>query len=73
MGRFSDRFRLDDPVYRLETNADGLTLVRRAGQSDAFNTLARQLINGAGSEFVVLPISDGQTGYERVVLLSLTD
>lgn len=73
MGRLLDRLKRDDPAYRLETNSDGLTLVRRDGQADEFNKLARQLINDGGSEFVVLPITDGGTGYERVVLLPLAD
>lgn len=73
MGRFLDRLKRDDPAYRLEATDDGLTLVRREGQADEFNELARQLINEGGSEFVVLPITDGGTGYERVVLLPLTE
>lgn len=62
MGRLLDNLERDHPAYRLEASDDGVVLIRRDGQSETFNKLARQLINTAGDEFVALPTTDGQTG-----------
>jgi hypothetical protein len=71
MGRFLDRLSRDDPAYELMASDDGYTLIGRAGHEDEFNELARDLIDNAGNEFVVLPSSDGQVGYERVFIIPI--
>ncbi|WP_404418544.1 hypothetical protein [Brevundimonas vesicularis] len=71
MGRFLDKLSRDDPAYELSASDDGYTLISRAGHEDEFNELARDLIDNAGSEFVVLPSSDGQVGYERVFIIPI--
>jgi hypothetical protein len=69
MGRLLDRLKRDHPAYRLETNEDGLTLIRRDGREEEFNRLARQLINEPDHEVLVLPSTDGTSGYDRLLLV----
>jgi hypothetical protein len=71
MGRFLDKLSRDDPAYDLSASDDGYTLVGRVGHEDEFNELARDLIDNAGDEFVVLPTPDGQMGYERVFIIPI--
>lgn len=73
MGRLLDRLKRDHPAYRLETNEDGLTLIRRDGRHEAFNSLARQFINEPDAEVLVLPSPDGTSGYDRLLLVPFDD
>ena len=69
MGRFLDRLRQGSTVHRVETAGEGFAIVRVEGQEAGFDDLAREAINDAGGDFLALPITDGHTGYERVVIL----
>lgn len=71
MGRLIDKFRCDDPAFRIEPDGDGVVLIRQDGQAELFDALARDLINSSGSEFLVFPTTDGHRGYERVFVLPL--
>lgn len=71
MGRLLDRLRRDDPTYLLEVSDDGFALTPRDGQEQPFNVMARDLINDAGTDFVVFPSTDGHNGYDRVFLIPL--
>jgi hypothetical protein len=71
MGRFLDKLSRDDPAYELSASDDGYTLIGRFGHEDEFNEFARDLIDNAGDEFVVLPSTDGQTGYERLFIIPI--
>jgi hypothetical protein len=46
-----------------------LILVAREHHREAFSDLVRDLINRDTEEFVVLPVTDGGTGYDRAVIL----
>lgn len=70
MGQFLDRLRQDNPAYSLEASDSGYLLIRREGQDDSFNEIARELLDEAGAEFVVFPTPDHE-GYERVFLVPL--
>ena len=56
----------------MEETSTGYILVAVPEAAEEFNVLVRDLLDRAGEEFVVLPTTDGKTGYERVVLLRLS-
>lgn len=45
------------------------TLIRRGEHHELFNDLARRVINAAQSDFVVFPTTDGNGGYDRLVIV----
>lgn len=71
MGRLLDKLKAGAPKYVVEEADVGVVLIRRFEHDGEFTQLVRELINGNPEEFVVLPVSDGQAGYERVVLVPL--
>ncbi|CAN5369639.1 hypothetical protein BH09PSE1_BH09PSE1_23160 [soil metagenome] len=71
MGKLLDRLRENSSAYVMEETSAGYILVGVPEAAEEFNVLVRDLLDRAGEEFVVLPTTDGKTGYERVVLVPL--
>ncbi len=72
MGRLLDRLTAGSAAYNVEPSGDGgYVLVRDDGHAEEFSKLVRNLIDLPTDEFVILPISDGHTGYERAVILPM--
>ena len=57
------------PSYTVEPAEPGFQIVRREGQDEAFNEVARRVIEKAGPSFVAFPRSDGQGGYDCVHII----
>lgn len=71
MGKMLERLKAGSPVYSVEETDGGYVLIASGADGAAFSSLVRDLVNAVDDEFVALPISDGHTGYERVVLLTI--
>ncbi|CAN5307297.1 hypothetical protein BH10PSE1_BH10PSE1_13660 [soil metagenome] len=69
MGKLLDTLRTASETYAVETAGDGFVLVAAEAHRDEFNALVRELLNREAVEFVVLPVTDGGTGYERAIIL----
>ncbi|QCQ99135.1 MULTISPECIES: hypothetical protein [unclassified Brevundimonas] len=67
-----ERLKAGSTAYNVEPTGDGgFILVRDIEHAEEFTNLVRALINRPTDEFVILPTSDGHTGYERAVILPL--
>lgn len=66
-----DSLRRDTDLYSVQDANEGFVITRRPGVDGAFDALARRLIDDAGDRFVIFPRSDGQTGYESVLVIPL--
>ncbi len=66
-----DRLKVGSPAYVMSETEEGYLLIGAPDAKEQFSDLVRDLVNRGGDEFVVLPTSDGKTGYERVILLPL--
>ncbi|WP_433949998.1 hypothetical protein [Brevundimonas bullata] len=67
-----ERLKAGSTAYNVEPTGDGgYILVRHEEHAEEFTQLVRDLINQPTDEFVILPTSDGETGYERAVILPL--
>lgn len=71
MDELLEQLRADASPCVVEQAQVGYILTRVPEAADAFNALVRDLLNRAGEEFVVLPTTDGSSGYDRAVLLPL--
>ena len=72
MGCLLERLKAGSTAYNVEPTGDGgFILVRDIEHAEEFTNLVRDLINRPTDEFVILPTSDGHTGYERAVILPL--
>jgi len=71
MGRLLERVTAGSPAYAVERTADGYILVGEAAYREEFSELVRDLLNHQSDELVVLPISDGQAGYESAIILPM--
>lgn len=69
MGRLTDNVRTDHPAYQLERVHYGFILIRRPGNEDEFNRLARSLIDAPRNDQAVFPTSDDR-GYERLFVVT---
>lgn len=72
MRKLLDRLKANASAFVMEETSTGYILVAVPEAAEEFNVLVRDLLDRAGEEFVVLPTTDGKTGYERVVLLRLS-
>jgi hypothetical protein len=67
------RLHRPDPLYRIETDAAGFSLLRaEAADRRQFDRLVRATLDRAGTDYVALPRSDGHSGYDGVYILPLT-
>lgn len=71
MGGLLDQLRAGAPSYTVEETSAGLTLICQISHELEFSQLVRDLLNRNGSEFVVLPVTDGHQGYERAILVPM--
>jgi len=71
MGRLLDSLTDHHPAFSKVDRADGIYLVRRDGQSDTFNAIARDLQDHSGDDYVVFLTSDGTGGYEQALVVPL--
>jgi hypothetical protein len=72
MGRLLDTLKNDQAAFRVEQADGGYLMIRHDDRTEEFNEIARKLINDAGQEMVVFPMTDGAQGYERLFVISLT-
>ena len=71
MGTLLDRLDARPDCFELEQTGFGVILIRRIDHEDDFTGLVRHLLDTEINEYVVLPVTDGYQGYERVILLSI--
>ena len=71
MGKLLDKLKAGDPAYTLEVTGDGYVLVGDTDHRNEFDGLVRELLNRPTDEFVILPVTDGHTGYDRAIILPL--
>jgi hypothetical protein len=69
MGKLLDRLKVASETYAVETAGDGFVLVAEQSHRVEFNALVRDLLSRQTDEFVILPVTDGGTGYARVVIV----
>ena len=69
MGRVLDRLKAGSPVFAVEVAGDGYVLVADPQHSAEFSRLVNDLLNHETDEFVILPVTDGGTGYDRAIIL----
>ncbi len=69
MARMLDRLKVGSPVFAVERAGEGYVIVAEPHHHEEFTQLVRDLLNQAPDEFVVLPVTDGSTGYERAIIL----
>lgn len=74
MGPFLKTLRRGGADFAVEPTEAGFAIVRRSsGDPEAFNALAREAVNRSGVDFVALPRSDGQAGYDQVIILPIDE
>ncbi len=71
MAFFLKSLRERSAIYEIEETSVGFTLIRRGEHHELFNDLARRVINAAQSDFVVFPTTDGDGGYDRLVIVPM--
>ncbi len=69
MGKVLDRLKAGSPIFDVERAGDGYVLVADPRHSAEFSQLVRDLLNHETDEFVILPVTDGSTGYARAIIL----
>ena len=57
------------PIFDVEKTADGFVIIPKEGQEAAFTQMIDDLAFSPADGFAVFPMSDGETGYERAVIL----
>ncbi len=71
MAFFLKSLRERSAIYEIEETSVGFTLIRRGEHHELFNDLASRVINAPQSDFVVFPTTDGNDGYDRLVIVPL--
>ena len=72
MGKFLNTLATSGDFHQVEISEYGFIMMRRPDAlPDGFNRLARAAIEGAGDDYVALPISDGGVGYAQVIIMPL--
>lgn len=69
MGKLLETLKAASATYAVQTAGGGFVLVAGVAHRAEFNALVRDLLNRQTDEFVVLPVTDGGTGYDRAVIL----
>lgn len=69
VGRFLESLGENHPAFSMTEGHDGLTLVRRDGQTAEFDEIARDLLTRSGDDYMVFLSSDGLGGYERALVV----
>lgn len=61
------------PAYGVLDAKDGVVLFRRSGHEAEFNALAAEAVEAAGETFDVIPLRDGDAGYDRLFIAPLRE
>ncbi len=56
------------PAYGVVDARDGVVLFRRPGHEAAFDALAAEVLDAAGADFEVIPLTDGTDRCDRLFL-----
>ena len=71
MGRVLDRLKAGSSSFAVEIAGDGYVLVADPRHAAEFSQLVRDLMDHSTDEFVILPVSDGGSGYDRAIILPI--
>ena len=71
MGKLIEKIVAGSPAYAVQSSAEGYVLIGESSYRDEFNVFVRELLNRQTEEFVILPVTDGHTGYERAIILPM--
>jgi len=73
MGRLLNNLRRGSSAHTVEMGGDGFTILRRTGEAEMFDRLAREVLNGAGDDYVAFPTADryDPMSYERVFIIPI--
>lgn len=66
-----DRLVSGSPLFEVERAEEGYVLVADPLHHEEFTQMVRDLLNHDTDEFVVLPVTDGNRGYDRAVILPI--
>jgi len=69
MGLFLTTLKQATDDYEVEEVENGFTLISRPGREGRFSEVVRRAVDRSGDDFVVFPVSDGNGGYERAVIM----
>jgi len=61
------------PSYGVLDAKDGVVLFRREGHEAEFNAIAAEAIQAAGTDFVVIPLSDEEQRCDRLFIAPLDE
>ena len=59
------------PAFTVSDTPEGFTITVVAGREAGFNDIARLCMEKAGSTFAAFPRSDGQGGYDQVLIVPI--
>lgn len=69
-----DGLKKDGPGRTVEMASCGFVIVRApSAQHENFDAFVRDLLDNPNDDYVVLPVTDGAGGYDRVVVVPIDD
>ncbi len=72
MGSYLQSLQQGGPFHAIEEADGGFAIARKpTADPEAFNQLAREILEQAGADFVALPRTDGRTGYDQVFIIPI--
>lgn len=71
MSLFLASLQRETRAYSVEPNKHGFALRRKPDCNRDFDDVVRLAMDASGCDFVALPVTDGQGGYESVVVITL--
>jgi len=72
LGLFLQSLRDGGPAHAVEPASTGFAIVPKpGGDPQAFNDLARETLNRAGSDYAAFPRTDGRSGYDQVIVIPI--
>lgn len=71
MPLFLTTLREGSECHSVEQASDGFLIVPVPGREEAFNDLARRVINGANGDYAAFPRLDGHVGYDGVHIIPI--
>ncbi|MDP3405698.1 MAG: hypothetical protein Q8S03_13460 [Brevundimonas sp.] len=71
MARLMDNLRRGSALHEVEDAEDGFVIVPKDGAHVQFDQLAREVVAGAGMDYVAFPTTDrhNPTSYDRVLII----
>jgi len=61
------------PSYGVLDAKDGVVLFRRRGHEAEFNAIAAEAMEGAGKDYLVIPLSDEAQQYDRLFIAPMDE